>query len=295
MDGKKRWNWTVVLCLILLLVNLWQLRRISELEQDVWNAQNSVMDNINGMDRRLSSLRSELESADDLVRDWSYTTAINKEKRGLDVKISVVLKEWQAGAGTAVTLLWKDEYDNGGEDLLPLSGNGAGTFTGTLKLPLSGLLGGYSLDVIIENDKTERRESLGYLGDISTLLPVRCQAWSLSGPTYQKGVFTLSSCTADVYGQSKKVPEIKDAVFRLMRNGEVVSERAAARRDWENDYECGEELSAEYQDGDELTLTFFCRDGDGLGYEFFLRGWRITAGAPEDFAPDLDWPKLTWD
>ena len=34
------------------------------------------MDNVNGMDRRLSSLRSELESANDLVRDWSYTTAV---------------------------------------------------------------------------------------------------------------------------------------------------------------------------------------------------------------------------
>lgn len=292
MEEKKKWNWTVVLCVILLGVNLWQLRRISDLEQAVWNAQNSIMDNVNGMSRRMASLRSEMASVNDLVQDWSYTTAVNREKRGLDIKVSVVLKEWQAD--TAATLLWKDEYGNDGEGTIPLSGDGTGTLTGTLELPLSGLSGGYSLDVVIENGEIQRRESLGGLGDISTLLPVQCQAWSLSGPTYQKGVFTLSSCTADVYGQSKKVPEIKDAVFRLRRNDEVVSERTAARRDWANDYECGEELSTEFQDGDELTLTFFCRDGDGLGYEFFLRGWRIAGGTPEDFAPDWDWPKLTW-
>lgn len=292
MEGKKKWNWTVVLCAVLLGVNLWQLRRVSDLEQAVWNAQNSMMDSVSRMDQRLSSLGSDLASADDLVRDWSYTSAVNREKRGLDIEVSVVLKEWQAD--TSATLLWKDEYENGGGESVSLSGDGAGTFIGTLELPLSKLSGGYSLDAVIENGAAQRREILGYLGDMASLLPIQCQAWSLSGPTYQKDVFTLSSCTADVYGRSKKVPDIEDPVFRLARNGEVVSERTAARRDWANDYECGEELSTEYQDGDELTLTFFCRDRDGLGYEFFLRGWRIAGGTPGDFAPDWDWPKLTW-
>lgn len=292
MEKKKKWNWTVILCVVLLGVNLWQLRRISDLEQAVWNAQNSIMDNVNGMSRRMASLRSEMASVNDLVRDWTYTTAVNREKRGLDVKVSVVLKEWQAD--TAATLLWRDEYGGGGEGSIPLSGNGAGTFTGTMELPLSGLSGGYSLDAMIENGETQRRESLGGLGDISMLLPVQCRGWSFSGPTYQKSIFTLSHCTADVYGQSEKVPEIKDAVFRLTRNGEVVSERTAAQRDWANDYECGGELSTECQDGDELTMTFSCRDQDGLGYEFFLNGWRIAGGTPEDFDSDSDWPKLTW-
>ena len=292
MEEKKKWNWTLIFCVVLLGVNLWQLRRISDLEQAVWNAQNSIMDNVNGMSRRMASLSSEMASVNDLVRDWSYTTAINREKRSLDVKISVVLKEWQAD--TAATLLWKDEYENGGEGSIPLSGNGMGTLTGTLELPLSGLSGEYSLDVMIENGETQRRESLGYLGDVAWMLPVQCQSWSMSGPTYQKSIFTLSNCTANIYGQSKTDPEIKDTVFRLTKNGEIVEERTAMQGEQIGYYECDEELSTECHDGDELTLTFFCRDRDGLGYEFFLRGWRITGGALEDFTPTQDWPKLTW-
>lgn len=284
----------MVLCAVLLALNLWQLRRISDLEQAVRSAPGNLEVVVRNMDQRLASLRSELASANDLVRDWSYTTAVNREKRGLDVKVSVVLKEWQAG--TAATLLWKNEYGNGGEGSVPLSGNGAGAFTGTLELPLSDFSGEYSLDTMIENGETQRRENLGGLGDISILLPVQCRGWSWSGPTYQKGVFTLSHCTADVYGLSEKVPEIEAPVFRLARNGEVMSERTATQRDWANDYECGEEWSVECQTGDEMTLTFSCRDRDGLGYEFFLGGWRITGkGGMEDFASDQDWPKLTWD
>lgn len=293
MEGKKKWNWTVAICLVLLVVDLWQLRRISDLEQAVWNAQNSIMDSVSRVEQRISSLGRELASANDLVRDWSCAAAVNREERGLDVKVSVVLKEWQAD--TAAVLLWTDGYGDGAEGSIPLSGDGAGSFTGTLGLPLSGSSGEYSLDVAIENGGTQRRESLGGLGDISILLPVQCRGWSWSGPTYQKGVFTLSHCTAGIHGLSETVPEIEDAVFRLARNGEVVSERAAARRDLANDYECGEGLSGECRTGDEMTLTFSCRDRDGLGYEFFLNGWRVAGeGGLEDFAPERDWPKLTW-
>lgn len=293
MEGKKKWNWTVAICLVLLVVDLWQLRRISDLERAVWSIQNGVIENVRGIGQRLSSLGSELASANDLVQDWSYTTAVNMEKRGLDIEVSVVLKEWQAD--TAVMLLWKDEYE-GGEGSIPLSGNGAGAFTGTLELPFSELSGEYSLDVAIENGSAQRRESLGMLGSIDMLLPVQCHGWGMSEPTYQKGVFTLSHCTAYVYGRSKADPEIENAVFRLTRNGEVVSERTAAQRDRANDYECDEELSTECQDGDELLLTFSCRDRDGLGYEFYIGGWRVTGERRglEDFAPERDWPKLTW-
>lgn len=293
MEEKKKWNWTVILCALLLGVNLWQLRRISDLERDVWNVQNSVMDNINGMDRRLSSLGSELASANDLVRDWSYTAAVNRETRGLDIEVSVILKEWQAA--TAATLLWKDEYE-GGEGTIPLSGDGAGTLTGTLELPLSELSGEYSLEAVIENGETQRRERLGWLGDTAGLLPLQRGGWSWGGLSYRKGVFTLSHCNVDVYAPLKAAPEIKDAAFRLTKNGKVVEERTAMQGNRMGSYESPEEWSAECQTGDELTMTFFCRDRDGLGYEFFLGSWRISEeGVPEDAAPVQDWPRLTWD
>lgn len=293
MEGKKKWNWTVVLCAVLLGANLWQLQRIFDLERTVWSALNNIEYNIRNIDQRLSSLSSELESANDLVRDWSYATAVNKEKRCLDVEVSVILKEWQAG--TAATLLWVNEYGNGGEGLLPLSGSGAGSFAGTLKLPLSSLSGGYSLDVVIENGETQRRESLGYLGDMSQLLPIQYNGWGMGMSSYRQGVFTASGCDVEVYAPSGAAPEIENAVFRLTKNGEVVEERTAMQGDRMGSYVCLEEWSAECQAGDELMMTFFCRDRDGLGYEFFMEGWRITEeGAPEDLAPVRDWPKLTW-
>lgn len=292
MEEKKKWNWTVVLCAVLLGVNLWQLRRISDLEQAVWNAQNSIMDNVNGMSRRMASLRSEMASVNDLVQDWSYTTAVNRKTSGLDVAVSVVLKEWQAD--TSATLLWKDEYE-GGEGSIPLSGNGMGTLTGTLDLPLSSLSGEYSLDIMIENGETQRRESLGYLGEAARLLPIQCNGWRMGMTFYQKGVFTVSGCDVEVYVSSGEAPEIKDAVFRLTRNGEVVEEQRAMQGDRMGSYVNAEEWSAECQAGDKLTMTFFCRDRNGLGYEFFLEGWRISEeGEKERLAPDLDWPKLTW-
>ena len=60
-------------------------------------------------------------------------------------------------------------------------------------------------------------------------------------------------------------------------------------------YTC-EEMSIEVQPGDEMELTFFCRDESGLGYEFFLRRWSIGEnGVEEQALPEDFWPRLTWD
>ena len=45
--------------------------------------------------------------ASNLVLDWSYTPALNREKRGLDVEVTVKLKEWTED--TALELLWTTE------------------------------------------------------------------------------------------------------------------------------------------------------------------------------------------
>lgn len=47
--------------------------------------------------------------------------------------------------------------------------------------------------------------------------------------------------------------------------------------------------------GDVLTWTFFCRDESGIGYEFFLREWTVEEYDLVQNAPELEWPKLTWD
>lgn len=63
-----------------------------------------------------------------------------------------------------------------------------------------------------------------------------------------------------------------------------------------NSYACGK-LSSEGQPGDQMTLTCFCRDENGLGYGFFLKGW-IAVGERDavSWNPEwMEWPKLTWD
>lgn len=298
---KKRWNWTVVLCVVLLGLNLWQGKRISDLEQDIWNAQNSVMDNVNRISQQFSSLGSELESANDLVREWSYVSAVNKERRSLDIEISLVLKEWQAD--TAVELLvmrpsWSDS--NAGETAVPLSGDGAGTFAGTVPLTPRGLSGEYTLDAVITNGGTQRRESLGWLGDVTGLLPIQCYGWGVGGPNYtrnadQSGVLTVTSCEAELTGQDGSPPELTDQAFRLRRNGNIMAEKTAMFGSTIEQYTC-EELSAEAGIGDEFLLSFFCRDESGLCYEFCLCRWSIDEnGLGEIAEPEENWPQLTWD
>lgn len=289
---KRRWSWTLVLCVVLVGLNLRQGMRISDLEQDIWNAQNSVMDNVNQISQRFSSLSSELERANDLVGDWSYTSSIDMERRGLDIVVSVVLKEWQED--TAVKLLCGG--DGHSEIVVPLTGDGAGAFTGTMELMPSEFSGEYTLDAVIaKNDGTQRRESLGWLGDFASLLPLQCGGWGAGGPRYRDGVFDISHVEVDIFNDRGDVPEgIRDAVFRIKQNGKAVEEGTAMQGDRMGSFTYDGEWSVECRPGDALTLTFFCRDESGLGYEFFLEGWTIREDGPDYRAPEVDWPKLTW-
>lgn len=293
MDGKK-WNWTLILCVVLLGVNLWQGKRLSELERDIWNAQNSVMNNISRMDQRLSSLYAELESADDLVRDWEYHTSVDMEKRRLNADITVNLKEWNED--TAVDVVWENLYGESLEGTVRLTGTPAGSFRGTLGLPGLERLNEISVAAVITNGGTQRRENLGSLGDVAGLLPLQCSGWGLGGPMYsaKEGTFTVSGCEAELYGQSQKVPVIKDPIFRLARNGETVAEQAAEQEDRLDSYTCGE-LSAGCRPGDKLCLTFLCKDENGLSYEFYLYGWTVDEnGFRDEYASYGEYPKLTW-
>ena len=71
MERKQDWmrGLTLALCVVLLILSFGQRRRISDLEQDVWNAQNSIMDNVSSLEAQVASLRSALENADNLVLD----------------------------------------------------------------------------------------------------------------------------------------------------------------------------------------------------------------------------------
>lgn len=319
MEGKRDWtrNLILALCVVLLILSLGQRRRITDLEQDVWNAQNSIMDNVSSLEAQVASLRSDLEKADHLVLDWSYTPALNRERRGLDVEVTVKLKEWTED--TALELLWTSLGSTDSKGSLPMVYDGTGSFTGKLEIPLDGpreIL----LDAAIQNGETRRQESLGELRDTAMLLPVQCDLYGVSGPEYEQskdggGAFTISNFHTGVYGYFEKVPTTTDNTFRLLRNGELVAELAAkpggeeshyadgglsaepaARPDRpQGDYFGNGELTTECQKGDVLTWTFFCRDASGVGYEFFLEEWTVEQDGLSPNAQGAEWPKLTWD
>ena len=93
MEEKRKTDWmkllTLALCAVLLIVNFWQGMRLRDLEQDVWNAQNSVMDSVSRLDGRLGSLRSDFEKANNLIQDWNHTVGVDRERKSLDVEIAV--------------------------------------------------------------------------------------------------------------------------------------------------------------------------------------------------------------
>ena len=304
MEEKKRRDWkkiaAAVFCAVLLGLNLWQLRQISDLRGQLGSVETNLQMETRRLDERLVNVQRAAQEADAAVLDWEYTTAVNRETRSLGVAISVTLKEWRPD--TAVELVWTAEAGETGGPV-SLTHNGVGTFTGTLDLPVEQSSQGVSLDVKIMDDETARRESLGYLDDVPALLPVQSSGWSYSGPDYTRdkdrnGTLTIPDCDIWLEGcKGESLSGIFDAVFRLRRNGEIAAEKTAMFGDTLQQYTCWD-LTSEAQIGDSLDLTFFCRDESGLGYEFFLNGWEIDENGIKDAvssSPEADWPRLTWD
>lgn len=296
MEGRKKRDWgtiAAVLCVLVLVVNLWQGERLESLERRISEVQQNLSAEIKGLE---SSLYVQAQEADKLVQNWNYTSSVNMEKRCLDLTVSIVLKAWRED--TAVEVLWIGDGNSDGEGSAPLAGDGKGTFTGVLEIPLNRGLLEFALALVTRDGGDVRRENLGGIYNTGELLPVQCTyQGGRTQAEYLKGVFTAYECNAELY--TKAYPggiETESRVFRLRRNDEIAAEQAAEPGDASNSYFCGK-LTSEAQPGDRMTLTFFCRDENGLGYEFLLQNW--VAAAERDVANSgsewEDWLKLTWD
>lgn len=294
MEKRKR-DWgklAALLCAVLLALNLWQLRQLSDLRGELRSVESNLQMESRRLEGQVQAVQRDVKSGDQLVQRWDYAPSVNMDRHCLDVEISVVLKEW--GEDSAAELLWYDENDGGGGGSVPLSGDGTGTFAGRLEIPLDGAGTDIGLGLMTRDGGVRRREELGLLGSVSELLPVRCdfQAGRIQAE-YMKDVFTVYECGAELYTNSL---ETEGHVFRLRRNGDVAAEQAAEPGDRLDSYFCGR-LSTEVGPGDEMALTFFCRDENGLGYEFLLQSWvaveerDVALGSPEW----TSWPRLTWD
>lgn len=299
MEEKRR-DWkkiaAVAFCAVLLGLNLWQLRQISDLRGQLQGTETSLQMETRRLDERLAAMQRAAQEAYAEVLDWEYTTAVNKEQRVLDVTVDLSLKEWSVD--TSVWVNWTSLPD-GRTGSEPLRG-GSGHFTGTLKLPVGGRRE-YTLEAVVQNGESQRLEDLGYLGDTTTLLPVQCYSYGVGGPTLSRyasrpDLLTISDCDVNLEGcKGEPLPDLSNQVFRLRRNGEIAEETTAMYGETIGQYTC-EQMSIEVQPGDEMELTFFCRDNSGLGYEFSLRSWTVNeSGVGEQASPEESWPKLTWD
>lgn len=297
MEGKKKTDWmkflTLMLCVLLVIVNFWQGKRLEHLERRISDAQIAIMDDIRSIE---STVYSQMREEEKLVQNWNFTPSVNMEKRCLDLEVSTVLKEWRKD--TAAEALWTGDGGTVREGSAPLSGDGKGAFTGVLEIPLDRGRLEFGLNIVIEDGEGQRRESLGGVYDTGELLPVQCTyEGGRIQAEYLKGVFSVYECGAQVYSRQYPGPvEAEEKVFRLRRNGEIMAEQAAEAGGRLNEYACGK-LSAEAEPGDRMALTFFCRDVNGLGYEFLLQDWiaveeRDVARGGSEWE---DWLRLTWD
>ncbi len=296
MDEKKNWiqGFTLVLCLFLLVLNLWQLRQISDLRRQLQSTETNLQMETRRLDERVQAVQRAAQEADKLVQDWELQSVdVDPASRCLRAEVSLGLKEWREDTQVYLTVTQGTETRNA-----LLTGNG-GRYSGVVEIPVDSRE--IRMLARISAEGLQKEEDLSGWDSASMLLPVQCYGWGVGGPNYARnpdktGALTVTHCEAELMGYEKRaLPQLSEQVFRLRRNGEIAVEKTAMYGETINQYTC-EEVSSEAQIGDELILTFFCRDESGLGYEFFLDCWAIDDnGIGARRAPAADWPRLTWD
>ena len=296
MDEKKNWiqGFTLVLCLFLLVLNLWQLRQISDLRRQLQSTETNLQMETRRLDERVQAVQRAAQEADKLVQDWELQSVdVDPASRCLRAEVSLGLKEWREDTQVYLTVTQGTETRNA-----LLTGNG-GRYSGVVEIPVDSRE--IRMLARISAEGLQKEEDLSGWDSASMLLPVQCYGWGVGGPNYARnpdktGALTVTHCEAELMGYEKRaLPQLSEQVFRLRRNGEIAAEKTAMYGETINQYTC-EEVSSEAQIGDELILTFFCRDESGLGYEFFLNGWKIDENGIKDaVAPTTDWPRLSWD
>lgn len=296
MDEKKNWiqGFTLVLCLFLLVLNLWQLRQISDLRRQLQSTETNLQMETRRLDERVQAVQRAAQEADKLVQDWELQSVdVDPASRCLRAEVSLGLKEWREDTRVYLTVTQGTETRNA-----LLTGNG-GRYSGVVEIPVDSRE--IRMLARISAEGLQKEEDLSGWDSASMLLPVQCYGWGVGGPNYARnpdktGALTVTHCEAELMGYEKRaLPQLSEQVFRLRRNGEIAAEKTAMYGETINQYTC-EEVSSEAQIGDELILTFFCRDESGLGYEFFLDCWAIDDnGIGARRAPAADWPRLTWD
>lgn len=306
----KKNLWQIItsgLCVILLIVVMMQGKKMDELSQKIDTKADNLRYELQGEITNLTNfVRSELEELDQIVLNSALQPmGINTNDKTLLAKAMVTLKEWHEN--TEVTL-----YATIGDKKMPvvMTSDGKGEFSATVALPCDvDAKNVIELDALISLGELNKKETLGAWGDISVLLPLRCDGSGWSGPTYRNGVMS-SQFHISLAGQNGAAPVVNNPEFWIYKNGELAQQLEAVQAtNYSSDgknytVETGNnEWSIDCEIGDDIEIRFRCEDEYGLGYDFLFANWVAreetgentqSAGASygNSKAFSLYWPEL---
>lgn len=278
-----------ILPALALLLNVVLLFQVHLLSGEVKTLKSSLRDVEAELENDISRIPdrifAKLEEAAELHESFELKpTGLDKETESLLADFEVRLKQWSAD--TEVTLLV------GGQEVSLTAGE-PGCFTAPLSLPIGGDEA-VELSIDVTTAGVTTREYLGGWEDVSMLLPLRLDGWGYSGPYLQDGVFTCDSIDVNMHGAQGGPGRVRDAVFSIYVNGERKMTGGSI------DVTAVDSMTLEGVElGDEVTVTFSCRDEYGLHYEFDLFTWIAEETNSDGYSAvasdGSSIPKLSWD
>jgi len=300
---KKNWMQGLSLALNIALVCLVigqgvQLTRLHETVRGNSAAQDQEIQRLR---EQLADLRQELREGEKLVADYTLEpVGIDAENRTLEANLVLQLKSWSADSTVALKAA---AYRETCITMLPV--NADGSCRGNVMIPLEPQSGGLTMEAAVTSGGVTTREDLGSWEDPSMLLPLRAVGSSWSGPYYQDGKLKSDF---DIILENACRTEVIEPQFRIYLNGALAQETAAeisqstgTGREDRTVYAPAlpeQTLLLDCRTGDTVRITFACRDGYGLGYEFPVQEWVIEETqanqAAGGVADGYEYPTLTW-
>lgn len=276
---------TLCLCLVLLGITIHQNQLLeeyqSQTQREIWELEETLSNEIQNVS---SNIAYELEQAAQIVSDHTLTVSgVDPEEQALLAEVTVTLKEWSED--TRIDLLLSP-----GEEsfTFPMTREGeGGFFTAQLSLPSSGSLD-FSLDAAISDGEQTMVESLSYW-DWYSLLPLRNEGASWSGPSYENGVMS-SQFSISLRNSNGTLPALQDPAFLIYKNGEL-AETIPAMIEHRDQIDgtvsyapnTPDRLwSISCEEWDVIDIRFRCTDELGLGYDFYFASWTADGDVSGD-------------
>lgn len=217
MKEKKKRDWgklAAVLCAVLLAVNLWQLREISDLQEELRSTETNLQMETRRLDERVQAVQRTVRDADKLVQDWELRSVdVDPASKCLRAEVSLRLKEWREDTQVCLAIM------QGPDTRYAALTSGGGQYTGVAEFPANSQE--VRLVAQISAEGFRKEEDLFGWDSASMLLPVQCCGWSVGGPDYARnpdktGTLTVTSCGAELEGfEGNSLPQLSGQVFRL--------------------------------------------------------------------------------